>query len=257
MTAELTTTHTHIMRAGLLAEEARAWWRHRRLSGQPDPIRSAFTEYWFGVRSEARVRLLVGALQRRFDRFPAALEVLHQWTDTTPEERALICHWHVQLTDPLYRLFTGELLPGLQARGEIRQSRVVDWLETEHPGRWGMSTRLRFSSALLSCAYHAGILGTAKDPRPITAPRLSDRALGYILHLLRETGYSGSTLENPYLTSLGLEGDMLESRLRRLDGVTFRRMGHLFELDWRHDSLQQWAEGAQWAEGTQWAKEMR
>ena len=92
-------------------------------------LRSAFEEYWFGMRSEARVRMLVGVLKGRFDRHPEALSVLRTWPDATPDERMLVCHWHVQLSDPLYQAFTGDLLPASRSRGHIRQQRVVDWLE--------------------------------------------------------------------------------------------------------------------------------
>ncbi len=242
MSAEHTTIHTHIMRAGLLVEESRAWWQRRRQEDQPDLATAAFDEYWFGIRSEARVGVLVGVLQARFDAFPDALAVLHRWSDTTPTERALLCHWHIQLSDPLYRAFSGVHLPSSRQRGQVLQRGVVDWVEADQPGRWGMSSRLKIASAMLSCAYHAGLLASSRDPRVLTTPRVSDRALGYILHLLRQTTHAGSTLENPYLASVGLTGEALEVRLRQLPGVTYRRMGHLVELDWQHPDLNSWAE---------------
>ena len=241
MSAEQTTTHTHIMRAGLLVEESRAWWKNRTLTDQPDPAGNAFESYWFGMRSEARVQVLVRVLKSRFDQDPQALAVLRQWADPAPEERALVCHWHIQISDPLYRAFSGALLPARRARGHIRQSQVVDWLEAGYPDRWATSSRLRLSSAMLSCAHHTGLLSTTKDPRPLQLPRISDRALGYILHLLRQTDHTGGILDNPYLSSVGLIGEILVGRLRRLPGLTYRRMGHLVELDWQHDDLTSWA----------------
>ena len=118
----------------------------------------------------------------------------------------------------------------------------MDWIEQKQPGRWGISTRLRYASALLSCAHYAGLLATNKDPRPITTPRVTNRALAYILHLLRQTTHTGSLLDNPYLSSVGLTEAVLEGRLRLLPGVTYRRMGHLVELDWQHSDLTSWAE---------------
>ncbi|MCA8970712.1 MAG: hypothetical protein KDC95_13040, partial [Planctomycetes bacterium] len=43
-----------------------------------------------------------GATQRK------TLEDLHAWSGMDRETRAVICHFHVQLSDPLYRAFTGD-----------------------------------------------------------------------------------------------------------------------------------------------------
>jgi hypothetical protein len=49
-------------------------------------------------------------LRARFDAFPNALHVLQRWPHMSPDTRRVVCHWHLQLSDPLYRDFTGTFL---------------------------------------------------------------------------------------------------------------------------------------------------
>jgi hypothetical protein len=245
MSAEVTAAHSRLMKTGLLVEESRSWWQNRdHIVPIGDLYTLAFDGFWFGMRSEKRVRSLVKIMRDRFDRYPSALAVLHRWRDASPDERALVCHWHLQLTDPIYRAFCGSLLERNRHRGEIRQQRVVDWVEAEHPERWTLASRRRIASALLSCAHYAGLIATTRDPRPIQVPRVSDKALGYVLYLLKGIDFEGSIFDNPYLSSVGLSGDVLDARLRNLPGLTYERMGHLVDVRWHHDTLTQWAEAA-------------
>ena len=103
---------------------------------------------------------------------------------------------------------------------------------------------MQFASKLLSAASEAGLVTAKKDPRALLLPRVSERALGYVVHLLRGVRHAGTLLENPYLASVGLSGAGLEQRLRALPGVHFRRMGELVELDWDAPSLAAWGAGA-------------
>src|SRR5690606_31961302 len=81
--------------------------------------------------------------------------------------------------------------------------------------------------------------------RPLTMPRVSDRALAYLLYLLRETQYQGSLSQNPYLGSLGLTGSELEVRLDRLPGLQFRKMSNIKDLHWSYPDLWHWARAQQ------------
>ena len=67
------------------------------------------------------------------------------------------------------------------------------------------------------------------------------RQLEYLMYLLRETTFEGSLLDNPYTSSLGLDGSLLEDRLRTLPGLCFKRQGDLIDFGWRHKALQTWA----------------
>ncbi len=242
--SEETQTHTRVLKCALEVEDCRAYWS-LPLDAAPKDATKAFEEYWFGARSLARVRVLLTNMRARFDTYPAALKVLRRWVDMAPDERRIICHWHMQLADPLYRRFTGTYLAERrdEGRAEVTRDLVVGWVAAQGQGRWTSATRLQFASKLLSSAFAAGIVTANRDPRPLTAPRTSNAALGYLVYLLRETTFEGTLLSNPYMRSVGLDGGFLEERLRGLPALSFKRQGDLVDFGWRHHNLEGWADG--------------
>jgi hypothetical protein len=244
--AEVTEVHTRLLSCTLELESARAFWTlplDDNISSQ-----SAFDSYVFGNRSLARVRVLLQTLRGRFAAFPEALSVLHMYGAQIPADaRRLICHWHLQLSDPLYRAFTGALLVERAERDvpEISKHIAIEWVEGQVGERWNISTRVQCASKLLSAALSAGFLTAARDPRPITIPFVDDISLEYILYLLRNVSFEGSIFDNPYLASVGLNRAGVEARLRRLPHIGFQRQGALVDLAWSFPSLQAWAD-AQW-----------
>ena len=241
--AEVTQVHTRLLKCSLEVEESRAYWRHTA-AGEPANPERAFEEYWFGSRSLDRIKVLLTNLRARFDAFPAALAALQRWTDIDLECRRVICHWHLQLSDPLYRVFTGDFLLARrdQLRPQIHRDVVIAWVGDQGPGRWTMATRIQFASKLLSAAHTAGLVTTTRDPRPLAFPAVPALALTYILHLLRELDHAGTLLQNPYLASVGLAGDALEDRLRGLPDLSFQRQGVVIDLAWTFPSLTAWAD---------------
>lgn len=244
---EVTEVHTRILRLALGVEESRAYWEHVDPSVPPSerPMR-AFEERWFGAKSLERTGTLVPGFVSRYDRYPEALSVLRRWRSMDAATRTLICHWHLQLTDPIYRRYTGAYL--VQRRG-LRDAKVdrdltLRWVQDEYPDRWSASTCVQFASKLLSAASEAGLITARRDPRALTIPKVTDPALAYLLYLLRSVTFEGTLLDNPYLASVGLTNGFLDQRLRVLGGVTFRRMGHLTELEWSFPSLTAWAEAS-------------
>ena len=234
--------HTRLLKCALEIEGSRAYWQHTTPGVDPSPT-VAFEAYWFGTPSLDRVKILLTNFRARFDAYPAALRALHAWREMDPRTRALVCHWHTQLSDPLYRSFTAEYLVDRRdmLRPDVTLDLVVAWVGDQGPGRWTMPTRIQFASKLLSCAHAAGLVTTNRDPRPLTFPRVDDTALGYLLHLLREVDFDGTLLANPYLRSVGLEGGLLEDRLRAHPDVHYARQGDLQELSWRYPTLDAWA----------------
>jgi hypothetical protein len=241
--AEASAIHTRILRLALALEESRAYWEHVD-PAVPAPQRAkiAFEQRWFGGKSLDRVRYLVAAFVPRYDAFPGALSVLRRWPSMDLAARQAICHWHLQLSDPLYRRFTGECLPRRSALHEPKVDRdaVLRWVKAEYPDSWSEATCVQFASKLLSASLEAGLVAK-RDPRALLFPKVPDQALAYLLYLLRETQFDGSLTNNPYLISVGLDEDGLAQRARALPGVTLRRMMGLVELDWAYPDLETWA----------------
>jgi hypothetical protein len=242
---EATEPHSRLLRCSLCIDEARAYWAHVDPDAPRASATRAFGASWFGTKSEAWTAELLSNMRVRFDAFPEALRVLAGWRSMTPETRRLICHFHVQLTDPLYRAFTGELLAGRrdEQRPEVHRQTVIRWVAEHGPARWALKTQIQFASRLLSCALAAGLLAGKRDPRAAIAPRVPDEALAYLLHLLRAVRFQGSFVANPYLASVGLAGGHLADRIRTLPSIELRRAGDVHELEWRYPDLAGWARG--------------
>lgn len=242
--AEATEIHTRILRLALGIEEARGYWEH------VDPgvvgvarANAAFEQRWFGAKSMERVRYLLAVFHDRFDAFPSALMALRHWRAMDLPTRQVVCHWHAQMSDPIYRRFTGDFLVQRRALRDPKIDRgvVLRWVRTEFPDRWAEATCVQFASKLLSAASEAGLVTEKRDPRDLLYPKVPDLALAFLLYLLREVHFEGSLTQNPYLASVGLEGELLEARLRSLPGVTYRRMMHLVEFEWASPDLASWA----------------
>lgn len=242
--AEHDRVHTRLLKCALEVEESRAYWQ-QVTPGQPPNAKDAFDGYWFGAKSLARVRVLLTNLGARFAAFPPALSVLRRWESMTPDTRACICHWHMQLSDPLYRSFTGTFLVERRAlRPEITRDRVIAWVGDQSGDRWTMSTRIQLASKLLSAAFSAGVVGHNRDPRPLTWPRVEDPALTYLMYLLRGIDFDGTLLENPYLRSVGLDADAVARRFHGSGALQIRRQSGLLDISWAHDGLEEWAANA-------------
>ena len=255
--AEVTEAHSRLLKCALEVEDCRAYWKHVDLAEGIDSksprAQRAFEEYWFGARSLERIKVLIINFRLRFDAYPAALAVLGRWSDMDPVTRRTICHWHLQLADPLYRQFTGDYLVQRResARSEVTRDLVAGWVKQHAPERWRTNTRIHFASKLLSAAYSAGLVSSNRDPRPLCFPHVADAALTYLLYLLRGVEFRGTLTQNPYLASVGLQGTLLEERLRTLDTLGFRRQGDLTDFTWRHPDIGSWARqsvaSASWA----------
>lgn len=241
---ETSHVHTRLLKCTLCLDESRAYWPHRRSLAEPPSSEDAFTHAWFGARSQPWVDVILANMRARFDAFPAALFVLSRWRTMSPDTRRLICHFHVQLSDPLYRRFTGEYLPGrhLGLRGQVQRHAVMRWVAEQMPGRWTVATQTQFASRLLSSALSAGLIKGRRDPRQVLFPRVSDDALVYLLYLLRGVRFEGTLHSNPYLASIGLDADALGERLRAVSGVRHRRAGALHDFEWQYPDLQRWAQ---------------
>lgn len=237
--------HTKLLRIGLLESESREYWRQyspeaARNSAEQD--RQAFEQRWFGSRSQERVRYLLQTLRSRFDGFPGALAALQAWNPLELDDRRIICHWHLQLSDPLYRQFSGQHLPErfLHPSPTIDRNAVIRWVDQQLEGRWAAATVLRMVAGLMGCLNEVGFCQGNANLRPLRRPPVSDIALSYGLYLLRQTNFQGSLDKNPYLASLGLTGVDFDYRLSRVPGLSFQKQLHLRDLHWHYPDLSHW-----------------
>jgi len=243
LAAEATEIHTRILRLALGIEDSRRYWEHVDPSVPTGArVRAAFEGRWFGAKSMERVRYLLTSFQARYDAFPHALPALARWRGMDVPSRQVICHWHMQLSDPLYRTFSDSFLNQRRALATPRVDRdaILRWLRAEYPERWSEATLVQFASKLLSAALEAGLV-SKRDPRTLHLPKVGDMALAYLLYLLRETHFEGTLTANPYLRSVGLDEDLLLSRARALPGLRIRSMMRLTEIDWDCPDLGTWA----------------
>lgn len=242
--SEVTNLHSRLVKCALAVEESRSYWERVKPDEDRSTVQVAFEEYWFGAKSLSWVKELILGMRTRFNAFPESLEVLRRWRDMSPDTRAVICHWHVQLSDPLYRAFSGDYLIARREalRAEVHRAAVISWVAEHGASHWTLPTQKQLATRLLSVSLSAGLISGRRDPRGLVFPRVRDDALEYLLHLLRGVTFAGSLLDNPYLRSVGLQGASLETRLRKLTSVKFRRVGDVVEFDWRYSCLAEWAE---------------
>ena len=236
--------HTRLLRVSLVEAESKAYWE-QVCRGVPREKRAvvAFEERWFGSKSMDRVRRLLSEFNHRYDAYPSALDVLTHWCPSDGLTRQLICHWHMQLSDPIYRDFTGVFLAQrwLQSSPSIQRDIVARWVTQQLPGEWSSSTILRMATGLIASAADAGLCADASGQRELMHPKVTDDALAYWMYFMRHLSFEGTLLENPYFVSVGLTEGFLEQRLRKLPSLSFNRMGDLVDFGWHYPDLKTWA----------------
>jgi hypothetical protein len=240
---EATVAHTRILRTTLATDDCYAYWQKVDTSIAPsDRARVAFEERWFGLKSDARVRTLMGDMLERFDAFPEALELLHALRTVPAALRPWLCHVHTALADPIYRKFTGVFLPERRALGyaAVDREQVAQWVTGLYPERWAGATASKFGSNLLAAAFEAGLVGERRDPRPLTSAPPPDAVVAYTLYLLREVVFDGSLTDNPYLRSMGVAPESFRFMAPRLPGVGFAELGGVVELTFTEPALLTW-----------------
>jgi len=238
--SEVTVVHTRILRCMLAVDDCYAYWRKVDTSVPLDQrARVAFERRWFGTKSEARLRTIMTDMVERFDAFPEALALLQRLGSVPAVLRPWICHLHTQLADPIYRRFTGDLLPERRKQGllAIDRDTVARWVDALEPGRWTASTCIKFGSNLLSAAGEAGLVVGRRDARRIATEAGPDVIVGYALYLLRNVSNAGSLTDNPYLRSIGVGGGRLPARI---PGVRVAELGGVVDVTWGYPDLTAW-----------------
>lgn len=250
--AEATVVHTRILRTMLAVDDCYAYWQ-KVDTAVPAAQRAqlAFVERWFGIKSEARVRTLLGDMLERFDAYPEALELLHRLGTVPATLRPWLCHVHTALADPIYRRFSGEFLPERRALGydTVDREVVAGWIKSLFPERWSTITAVKFGSNLLATAFEAGLIAERRDPRRLISFAVPEVVIGYALYLLRELTFEGSLTDNAYLRSLGVSADAFRMLAGRIPGIRFEELGGVAELTFGEPSLM--AFGLRYMQGSQ------
>lgn len=239
---ENTEIHTGLLRLGLAVDDSREYWR-RASDGSNAPLTEmAFEQRWFGPKSAARVAYLIGTFGLRFKAFPPALANLKAWDPVDLQDRRWVCHWHLQLADPLYRRFTQDYLTGRMQHPEpsVTKRSALEWLDKTAPGNRSVVTSERLVSGLVSSVSEAGFCSGTQSTRPLSVPHVSNAALAYLLYTLNGLDFEGSLFKNPYLESAQLLGEGLLFRVQKLPGFTYRKSANVSQLDWPAPTFIEW-----------------
>lgn len=240
---EVTAAHTRILRTTLATDDCYAYWQKVDVTiPAAQRARVAFEERWFGLKSDARVRTLMGDMLERFDAFPEALQLLHELRTIPAALRPWLCHVHTALADPIYRQFAGAFLPERRALGytSVNREQVARWVNELHPERWAGVTSSKFGSNLLATAFEAGLVGERRDPRPLAPIAAPEIAIAYTLYVLRDVAIEGSLTDNLYLRSMGISTDSFRFLAARLPGLRFAELGGVAELTFLEPTLLAW-----------------
>ena len=209
---EITEPHTGLLRLGLAVPQSVVFWS-RASSEAPakELVVRALEESWYPELSQARTDYLVKQLERRFP-YPVRQKLgFRSRSDQSANQ--LICHWHLQLVDPLYRRFTQEFLlsrwSAAEASVNLEQSEAwVRSLETTRD--WKSVTVRRLASGLLSAAGEAGLCsGSGRGDRQLRLPQVQPSESDYLTALLEMAGVPSHLPE--YLISVGVSLEVEES----------------------------------------------
>lgn len=173
------TPHTGLLRLGLAVPASRIYWQK---AGRGLEIENR-QESWYPKLSADRERYLLRQMQRRFPK-PWPAEIVSRPTLTA----GLVCHWHLQLTDPLYRHYTGDYLLKCWSSGTptVSLEGTVAWVEKcSLTADWKPNTVRRLASGLMSSAAAAGLCDSrGRRERELRLPVVTAADLQYLNDLL-------------------------------------------------------------------------
>lgn len=207
---EVSVPHTGLLRLGLATAYSVAFWS-RATEDLPaaDIARTAEEEGWFGTMSSTRVRYVVRQLQKRFP-YPAR-KLLSFEPRAESGQDALICHWHLQLNDPLYRHYTSRYILGCWSgpTTSVTLDGTEQWVRGRPSARdWKANTQRRLASGLMSAATEAGLMSkTGRDERELKLPAVQTCDRDYLKELIQLARIEDA---DPYLTSVGQSGEEIE-----------------------------------------------
>lgn len=210
---EITTPHTGLLRMGVMPTASVTFWsRATEDQSTAELSQRAQDENWFEAASPARVSYIVGQLQKRF---PYPARQLLEFRPRSDAQNLLICHWHLQLSDPLYRSYTSQFLleRWSSPTTSVDLRSTITWVQrcelTQH---WQEATVKKLASALLSAAAEVGLCtGAGPAERDLKIPTVSTDDIEYLKALLDLAGASEKL--DGYLISVGQSLSLPEAGL--------------------------------------------
>jgi hypothetical protein len=248
----VTTPHTRIKKVGPRLDLARAYIRYANPDdGIAIQRQKAWDEHWFGFLSEPMFKQVLPAFHQRFGQYTSILKTLKGWLEYELEAHdfRLICHLHIQLTDPLYRWVTGTYMPQRYAEGYDEITTMVTFRQIQENGGESFSppSLNKLSSCILSAARDNGLL-KGKAKKSFDRPLVSVTFLGYLIHVLRLFQFPLSDLPtSPYIQSVVRDSTQLRPLLlegQRRGWWEFNWGQQLFSITPRFDDLQSWYQEA-------------
>ena len=201
---EVNTPHTGLLRLGLALPQSVIFWERAAEETAVKALQDqAVAQQWFDGLSDTRTRYIIGQLSKRFP-FEAR-RALAFGEGLEPHQAQLRCHWHLQLTDPIYRRFTSEYLFNCwtSPHASVELEGVITWVSGLPLAKdWKKVTVRRMGSGLLSAATEAGLCqGSGKKEKALRVPRVEPEDRDYLRNLLSQAEASASL--SLYLRSVG------------------------------------------------------
>lgn len=208
---EVVTPHTGLLRYGLAVEQSKVFWQKADQDWPLGELRQrAVRQSWFPGLSPTRTRYVVA---QQMKRFPLEARKLLRFAAFEEDHRnRLVCHWHLQVTDPVYRDYTAGFLLHRWTTLDTHVSleSTIRWVEKQPlAAGWQPITVRRLASGLLSAATEAGLcVGIGKEERTLRLPPVDRQDRSYLAGLLKIADALGNA--KTYLMSVGQSAIDLE-----------------------------------------------
>ncbi|MGK5091068.1 BrxA family protein [Deltaproteobacteria bacterium TL4] len=245
-----TQAHTDIMRITARLEETRAYIRNFEETATTAELKTrAWEGQWFGFIPESIFIRLMPALYNRYGQYPQLMEVLKKWLSLGLESHdfKLICHLHLQLTDPYYRWVSGQCLPSRYREGlyEINNTILVSLLKNEIAAELKSNSLQKLARNILTTIRDVGLLKGTQN-KSMTTPVVSVEFLGYLLYTLSKLGYPVADIPaSPYIQSLFRDRETFQGLLaegQRKNWWEYNWGNQIFTLSFQYPDILTWFE---------------
>lgn len=226
---------TTMMKVGARLDETRSYLNYFDINNDLKIQKEkAWNEQWFGFLPEQILETVVYSLYQRFGQFSLMTKVLKSWLNKGLDNHdfKLICHFHIQLTEPFYRWATGQYFSQRynEAYDDIPSTVLAKQLEKAFMKEKDLSSQSyqRLAIGILSTARDLGLL-KGKAQKLFAKPLVSIEFLGYLIYTLQHFMFPFAELpSSPYIQSILRD----ESQLKRL--LTEGQRKNWWEFNWDH-----------------------